>query len=103
VLSTADAHGPLGRTIVYLNCEVLPLLQKIGVVNPTVQLLVALFNPPDEAECLAQGLGTATGVSKAAAVSAQTHPASGKGFTMKLLGAKHGAFGRLAATAGGAR
>jgi phospholipid/cholesterol/gamma-HCH transport system substrate-binding protein len=101
VLSTADAHGPLGRTIVYLNCEVLPLLQSVGTINPTVRLLVALFNPPGEAECVANGLGTGTGTSKAAAARVRSRPASGKGFTMKLLGSKHGAFGALATANGG--
>jgi phospholipid/cholesterol/gamma-HCH transport system substrate-binding protein len=100
VVSTADAHGPLGRTIVYLNCEVLPLLQSIGTVNPTVQLLVALFNPPGEAECVAQGLGAGSGVSRAATARVR---APGKGFAMKLLGSKHSAFGRLAIAGGGGR
>jgi phospholipid/cholesterol/gamma-HCH transport system substrate-binding protein len=102
-LSTADAHGPLGRTIAYLNCEVLPLLQSIGTVNPTVRLLVALFNPPDEAECVAQGLGTGTGVSKAAAARLGAPRASSRGFTIKLLGSKHSAFARLAGAGGGGR
>lgn len=56
VLSTADAHGPLGRTLVYLNCEVLPILKGAGEVNPTVKLLVALFNPPSKEECQKLGL-----------------------------------------------
>lgn len=103
VLSTADAHGPLGRTIVYLNCEVLPLLQSVGTINPTVRLLVALFNPPGEAECVANGLGTGTGTTKAAAARVRSRPASGKGFTMKLLGSKHSAFGALATAGGGGR
>jgi phospholipid/cholesterol/gamma-HCH transport system substrate-binding protein len=98
VLSTTDAHGPLGRTVVYLNCEVLPLLQGLGSVNPTVKLLVALFNPPDEAACKANGLGTGTGVSRAAAARIRTHPKPG--FTMKLLGSRHSAFGRLATASG---
>jgi phospholipid/cholesterol/gamma-HCH transport system substrate-binding protein len=100
VLSTADAHGPIGRTVAYLNCEVLPLLQSIGTVNPTVRLLVALFNPPDEAECVAQGLGTTTGVGAAATARNRAHPTSGNGFTMKLLGSKHSAFGALATASG---
>ncbi|HEX3692518.1 MAG TPA: MlaD family protein [Solirubrobacteraceae bacterium] len=56
VLSTADAHGPVGRTVAYLNCEVLKLLRPVGKVNASVRLLVALFNPPSKAECVAHGL-----------------------------------------------
>lgn len=105
-LSTADAHGPIGRTLVYLNCEVLPLLQAVGTINPTVRLLVALFNPPSGAECTALGLGSSAisssaSAAKAAAARAGTHSSSNKGFTMNLLGSKHSAFGRLAIAAEG--
>lgn len=103
-LSAADAHGPVGRTVVYLNCEVLPLLQSVGEVNPTVKLLVALFNPPTGAECAAQGLGPGTGSTTTTATAAhvRANPSSRKDFTMKLLGSEHSAFGRLAAaTVGG--
>jgi phospholipid/cholesterol/gamma-HCH transport system substrate-binding protein len=102
-LSSADAHGPVGRTIAYLNCEVLPLLQSVGTINPTVRLLVALFNPPDEATCKEQGLGTGTGVSTtAAAARVRAHPRSTAGFAAKLLGS-HNAFGRLATANGRGR
>jgi phospholipid/cholesterol/gamma-HCH transport system substrate-binding protein len=105
VLSTSDAHGPIGRTLVYLNCEVLKLLQPVGTINPTVRLLVALFNPPSEAECQALGLtpGSTSSASAAKASAAHTanHSPSSKGFTMNLLGSKHCAFGRLATAAEG--
>jgi phospholipid/cholesterol/gamma-HCH transport system substrate-binding protein len=101
VLSTADAHGPLGRTLVYLNCEVLPILKGAGEVNATVRLLVALFNPPSGEECAAHGLSPGTG--KAAAARVQPRSTSGKGFTMRLLGSKHSAFGRLASASGEGR
>jgi phospholipid/cholesterol/gamma-HCH transport system substrate-binding protein len=67
VLSTADAHGPVGRTVLYANCEVLPLFKSVGTINPTVRLLIALINPPNEAECVAQGLSSGTATSTAAA------------------------------------
>ncbi len=105
-LSTADAHGPLGRTVAYLNCEVLPLLTAISEVNATVKLVVALFNPPTAAECQAQGLvsAAATGTSAGKAAAARTRASqAGKGFTMKLLGSKHSAFGRLATASEGGR
>jgi phospholipid/cholesterol/gamma-HCH transport system substrate-binding protein len=107
-LSAADAHGPIGRTLVYLNCEVLPLLEGAGEVNPTVRLLVALLNPPSAGECQALGLTkgastSGTSVVKAAAARARAHTASRKGFTMKLLGSQRSAFGRLAVAGGGGR
>lgn len=102
VLSTADAHGPVGRTLLYLNCEVLPILQGAGEVNPTVRLLVALFNPPSAAECQALGLtpGSTASATTAAAARDRAHPAS-RGFTMNLLGSKNNAFGRLATAGAG--
>ncbi len=101
VLSTADAHGPIGRTVAYLNCELLPLLKGASEVNSTVRLLIALFNPPTGEECTALGLAPAA--STAAAARLHTHPKAGEGFTMKLLGSKHSAFGRLATASGGGR
>jgi phospholipid/cholesterol/gamma-HCH transport system substrate-binding protein len=104
VLSTADAHGPVGRTVAYLNCELLPLLTGVSEINATVRLLIALFNPPTGAECTALGLapgGASTG--KAAAARAHTHTKAGEGFTMKLLGSKHSAFGALATASGRGR
>ena len=103
VLSTADAHGPLGRTLVYLNCEVLPILKGAGEVNATVRLLLALFNPPTGEECAAHGLSAGTTTGKAAAARVRTRSTSGKGFTMRLLGSKHSAFGALATASGGGR
>jgi phospholipid/cholesterol/gamma-HCH transport system substrate-binding protein len=61
VLSTADAHGVLGRGLLYLNCEVLKLLKDAGEVNPTVNLLVNLLKPPTKEECISEGLLKATG------------------------------------------
>jgi phospholipid/cholesterol/gamma-HCH transport system substrate-binding protein len=106
-LSAADAHGPIGRALAYLNCEVLPLFTGAGEVNPTVRLLQALLNPPSAAECqafgLTRGATSGTNIVKAAAARSLAHTASRKGFTMKLLGSQQSAFGRLAAAGGGAR
>jgi phospholipid/cholesterol/gamma-HCH transport system substrate-binding protein len=106
-LSTADAHGPIGRTVAYLNCEVLPLFTGAGEVNATVKLLVALLNPPSTQECQAQGLisGAATGTStgKAAIARARTHRVSSKALTMKLLGSEHSPFAGLSSTSRGGR
>ena len=56
VVSSADAHAVLGRSLVYFNCEVAPLLKAVGEVNPTVKLLVGLLNPPEKAACQAAGI-----------------------------------------------
>src|ERR1700726_2416566 len=56
VVSSADAHGAVGRSLVYLNCNILPLLTGVSEVNPTVNLLVGLLKPPTTAECQSFGL-----------------------------------------------
>jgi phospholipid/cholesterol/gamma-HCH transport system substrate-binding protein len=56
VLSTADAHGAFGRSLVYFNCNVLGLLKGAGEVNPNVSLLVSLLRPPTKAECESEGI-----------------------------------------------
>ena len=56
VLSAADAHGILGRTLVYFNCEVAPLLKGVAEVNPNVNLLIGLLQPPDRAACQSAGI-----------------------------------------------
>lgn len=122
VLSTADAHGPVGRTVGYLNCEVLPLLKSVGEVNATVKLLIALLNPPTGAECQAQGLSAGAAGATASAASAtasaagatanatgkastararRTRPVVDKRFALKALGSSHSAFAGLAIAGGG--
>jgi phospholipid/cholesterol/gamma-HCH transport system substrate-binding protein len=67
VVSSADANGPLGRTLVYFNCELLPILQGASQVNESVSLLVGLLKPPTKAECANLGLlssGSATPASE---------------------------------------
>jgi phospholipid/cholesterol/gamma-HCH transport system substrate-binding protein len=56
VVSSADAHGVLGRSLVYLNCEVAPLLKGAAEVNQTVNLIVGLLNPPTKAQCASAGI-----------------------------------------------
>lgn len=96
-LSTTDAHGPLGRTLVYLNCEVLPLLQGVGEVNKTVKLAVALLKPPSGQECASLGLITApTSASKASAAGLRRRGAFGAALTpanssfARLVGSSRG-------------
>ena len=56
VVSTADAEGAFGRTLVYFNCKILPIFKGASEVNPTVNLLVGLLKPPTEAECKSEGI-----------------------------------------------
>jgi phospholipid/cholesterol/gamma-HCH transport system substrate-binding protein len=56
VVSSADAHGPLGRSLLYLNCKVLPLLAPTAKINKTVNILVGLLNPPTRAQCKSAGI-----------------------------------------------
>jgi phospholipid/cholesterol/gamma-HCH transport system substrate-binding protein len=88
VLSSADAHGILGRTLVYFNCEVAPLLKGVAEVNPNVNLLVGLLNPPTKADCQAQGI-----LKGAAAVHTVTRP---KAPGAKVLSGLSPAFGKAA-------
>jgi phospholipid/cholesterol/gamma-HCH transport system substrate-binding protein len=77
VLSTADAHGALGRTVVYFNCEILKFFKSVQEVNPNVNLLLSLLKPPTKEECIRLGViksGAATTASEHAATKA---PAGG--------------------------
>jgi phospholipid/cholesterol/gamma-HCH transport system substrate-binding protein len=56
VVSSADANGPLGRTLIYFNCELLKLLKGVSEVNPNVNLLISLLKPPTKEECIREGL-----------------------------------------------
>jgi phospholipid/cholesterol/gamma-HCH transport system substrate-binding protein len=74
VVSSADAHGGLGRTLVYFNCNILPLFKGVSEVNPTVNLLVGLLKPPTGAECLSQHIIGGGGAVKASVSSARRKP-----------------------------
>jgi phospholipid/cholesterol/gamma-HCH transport system substrate-binding protein len=75
VVSTADAHGTLGRSLLYLNCEVLPLLKSVASINATVKVIVGLINPPTAADCARAGiLNSSSG--KASAASTAAHGAA---------------------------
>lgn len=90
VVSSADAHGVLGRTLVFLNCEIAKVLKGVSEVNPNVNLLVGLLNPPNTATCQAQGL-------LKVASSAKRGPAKPKAPGGKLLGGLTPAFGQAKA------
>ena len=88
VVSSSDANGVLGRTLVYFNCEVAPLLLHVGEVNPNVDLLVGLLNPPDAQACVSNGL--IKGAKGAAAHTLKKPKAPGS----KLLGGLQPAFAK---------
>jgi phospholipid/cholesterol/gamma-HCH transport system substrate-binding protein len=83
-VSAADVHGPLGQTLAYFNCNVVPILKGAGEVNPTVRLLLGLLNPPTGAACAAPA---ATGVN---AASAKGRSTSTKGLLSGLTGSAFG-------------
>jgi phospholipid/cholesterol/gamma-HCH transport system substrate-binding protein len=86
VVSSAGANGVLGRSLIYLNCEVAPLLKGVASINPNVNLLVGLLQPPDASTCKAQKL--LKGESSAHNLAKPKAPAS------KLLGGLTPAFGK---------
>jgi phospholipid/cholesterol/gamma-HCH transport system substrate-binding protein len=89
VVSSTDAHGVLGRTLVYLNCEVLPLLAPAATINPTVNIIVGLINPPTKAAC--QAAGILKGATPAAVRGAAKAPAGGpfSALSQNPFGSKH--------------
>ncbi len=88
VVSSADANGVLGRTLVYFNCKVLPILSSVATINPTVNILVGLTNPPSKAAC--QNAGILEGATAAAARGSSKRPAGGvfSGLNPPVFGAK---------------
>jgi hypothetical protein len=92
VLSTADANGVLGRSVVYFNCEILSHLEAVETVNTNVKTLVSLLKPPTKQECISRGIPVKPGEAGAKAARTKTkvpastpfsnlnqHPFGGKG------------------------
>jgi phospholipid/cholesterol/gamma-HCH transport system substrate-binding protein len=79
VVSSSNAHGPLGRSLVYFNCEILRLLKSVGEINPSVNLLVGLLRPPTKQECVADKLLTPTGEAIASKLRAHSSVPAGGG------------------------
>jgi phospholipid/cholesterol/gamma-HCH transport system substrate-binding protein len=108
VVSSADAHGPLGRALLYINCEVLPLLAPAATINKTVNILVGLTNPPSRQECQSQGIlkaGVTTSAHPAPATPAGPFSGLVKGAFGEgadAVGAASGGAGASAGTTGGA-
>ena len=101
VVSSSDGVGPLGRSLVYFNCEVLPILSGAAEINPTVNLLVALLKPPTKAECQAEGIlkgGSATTTTTTKAGSERAHTKLPLAGVFSALGAS--TLGHTASAAG---
>ena len=93
MVSTSDAHGPLGRSLLYLNCKILPILVGVSEINPTVNLLVGLLKPPTKAECQAQGIPVLGAV--AASVKASAARAHGSAVDRRARAAARGMLSKL--------
>jgi phospholipid/cholesterol/gamma-HCH transport system substrate-binding protein len=57
VVSNADAHGTIGRSLIYFNCNLLPIFEGAAKVNATVEVLIGLLKPPTGPECVSLGVG----------------------------------------------
>lgn len=55
-VSSSDANGPMGRALLYYNCNVAGLIGAVAKVNPDVRIIDRLLNPPTNAECRARKL-----------------------------------------------
>ncbi len=95
IVSSSDAHGPLGRSLVYFNCEILKLLQGVSSINPSVNLLVGLLKPPSKQECINLGLLTPQGQPITSSLRSHTKaPVAGGAFS----GLSQSVFGSAATT-----
>jgi phospholipid/cholesterol/gamma-HCH transport system substrate-binding protein len=65
IYSLADAHGALGNTLAYSNCGLLSVLEGAAREDPSVKLLIGLFNFPHPKECPPLGGSAATAASAA--------------------------------------
>jgi phospholipid/cholesterol/gamma-HCH transport system substrate-binding protein len=95
VLAQGDAHGALGHTLIYFNCNLLPLLNGAREVNPTANLILGLLNPPNENEeaCKTAKAGGATGKTAKASSTSQ--------LATRVFGQGPDAFARPSAAIGG--
>jgi len=88
VVSSGDANSVLPRSLIYFNCNILPLLNNVAEVNKTVNLVVGLLNPPTAETCKQEGLIGA----KAATASVRRHGGASTGGL--LSGLSPSVFGR---------
>jgi phospholipid/cholesterol/gamma-HCH transport system substrate-binding protein len=80
VVSSADSQSALGHTLVYFNCNLLPILHGAAEVNPTVKLIVGLLNPPSGSLCPSTIGGASTKAASAASASGSGPALAGRVF-----------------------
>ena len=85
VVSNSDARGTVGRSLIYFNCKILPILVSAANVNENVSVLVGLLRPPTKAEC--EGLGV---IKKGAATAEHGRVKASQGPFGSLTGAPFG-------------
>ncbi|HSZ70162.1 MAG TPA: MlaD family protein [Solirubrobacteraceae bacterium] len=73
VVSQGDANGAFGQTLVYYNCNLVPLLKAVGEADPTAGLILGLLNPPSPALCSSVGAAS-SGTAKAARLERGVSP-----------------------------
>jgi phospholipid/cholesterol/gamma-HCH transport system substrate-binding protein len=105
VVANTDANGPVGRSLVYLNCGVLEILEGVVKVNENVNQFKTLLNPPSRKECEARGLSV---IGKASAVKGESKSSSASlfsGLSQAPFSSRHGsvAHARSASTKRGSR
>ncbi len=72
VVSQGEAHGAIGQTLLYFNCELVPVLTGVAEADPTAKLILGLLNPPSASLCK-----SAAASGTAAAKAASLHGVSG--------------------------
>ena len=83
VISSSDAHGTVGHTLVYFNCELDNILSGVEKVNPAVRLILGLLHPPTAAQCAASATPASSGAGVRASASLHhnvTHKRAAKAF-----------------------
>ncbi len=65
VVAQGEAHGAVGQTLLYFNCELVPLLTGVAEADHTAKLILGLLNPPNASLCKSAA-GSSTSVVKAA-------------------------------------
>lgn len=86
--SSAESNSVLLRGLVYLNCNVLPLLAPAATINPTVNVLVGLVNPPSKAACQSAGILKGPTASAARGKSPRASGGPFSGFAQNPFGKK---------------
>jgi hypothetical protein len=103
VVSSSDAHGPVGRSLIYFNCKILGILKGVQEVNPTVNLLINLLRPPTKAECEGHGIKTATAASASARTARSSSGSSASGGPLSGFAQRPLSAGLASGSPGGGR